>query len=285
MPTDSFGTGTRIRPAGQRSSADPSRLDGMSQMPLPRSLERVRPQLEASLRPCVLLATRPDGRNAAGSSRIGGLPYLMPGEPWPADEQGLYLFLAQINYAELPPLEGHPREGLLRFFIGEGLPRGRVAGAGGRFLGDYLPTIDSAASLPESASQPIASISCPLLYPDRFHPLVGKRAMLPITYDDHRFDDLVGRTAIGVEAVEEYHQISHLNQNGAFHQLGGYPFFAQEDWRAADPDSEDYQLLLQLDSQSEVLKWGNFGVASFWIRPEDLAARDFSRTLYHWDCI
>ncbi|MDO5286352.1 MAG: DUF1963 domain-containing protein [Actinomycetia bacterium] len=253
----------------------------MAQMPLPPELERARGVIESTLRPCLLLATDPAGPRQPWSSRIGGAPYLRPREPWPGDEQGAYVFLAQLNYTELPALEGHPRHGLLRFFIGADPDYGLTPGQPPRFRVDYLPEVETAGL---ETCPPAAAGPSPLEQPGTGHPLVATRAVLPITYEDHRFSDLVGRAAIGPEAVEVYHEVAHLSRDSPFHQLGGYPYFAQSDWRAGHPASADYQLLAQIDSQAGVVSWGEMGVAGFWIRPEHLAACDFSHVIYYWDC-
>lgn len=66
------------------------------------------------------------------------------------------------------------------------------------------------------------------------------------------------------------------------HKLGEYPNFTQSDPRQPE---DDLILLFQLDSDERLgLMWGDGGTANFFIRPADLAARDFSRVAYHWDC-
>ncbi len=50
---------------------------------------------------------------------------------------------------------------------------------------------------------------------------------------------------------------------------------------------QDYILLFQLDSDSEDGKdimWGDAGVGNFFIHPDDLRKRDFSKVVYNWDC-
>lgn len=52
------------------------------------------------------------------TSKVGGLPFLPIGMPYPVDYDNNYLFLlAQINFAELPHLEGYPTDGLLQWYI------------------------------------------------------------------------------------------------------------------------------------------------------------------------
>ncbi len=70
------------------------------------------------------------------------------------------------------------------------------------------------------------------------------------------------------------------------HKLLGYPDFAQEDPRK-NSKYEDYILLLQIDSDrigNKSIYWGDNGVANWFIHPEDLKNKDFSKVLYTWDC-
>lgn len=79
------------------------------------------------------------------------------------------------------------------------------------------------------------------------------------------------------------------------HQIGGYPLFgvtAQGDPRGETiddliPELRDYTTnLLTINSQQyesgERIKWGNDGVASWIITPQQLADRDFSRAVFAW---
>ena len=63
-------------------------------------------------------------------------------------------------------------------------------------------------------------------------------------------------------------------------QIGGYPFFTQNDPRQEDSNEV---LLFQLDSQDHIL-WGDSGVGNFFISKEDLKNKDFSHVRYYWDC-
>ena len=69
--------------------------------------------------------------------------------------------------------------------------------------------------------------------------------------------------------------------------MGGYPYFTQTDPREYSAAYADDVLLLQLDSDAEngvEMLWGDVGVCNFFIHPQDLAKRDFSKVLYNWDC-
>ena len=55
---------------------------------------------------------------AVTDSHLGGTPYVPRGGEIPTNEDGNQLWLcAQINFAQAPPLEGFPREGMLQIFL------------------------------------------------------------------------------------------------------------------------------------------------------------------------
>lgn len=101
-----------------------------------------------------------------------------------------------------------------------------------------------------------------------------------------------------VADVEE--QVRFVEQTSPAHQIGGYPRPIQSDsmeaecqraWNRrfspdvkpdpADPSpagSEDWRLLLQLDSDDEMgTNWADGGTLYFWIREQDARAGDFSQ--------
>ena len=68
-------------------------------------------------------------------------------------------------------------------------------------------------------------------------------------------------------------------------RIGGYSRVEQMDPRLEFPE-EDWILLFSLDSQGDgdyAVGWGDGGVGNFYIRPADLARRDFSKVMYYWD--
>jgi uncharacterized protein YwqG len=70
------------------------------------------------------------------------------------------------------------------------------------------------------------------------------------------------------------------------HRLSGYPYFTQSDPRGDKKNIQDYILLFQLDTDDAEndIMWGDSGVGNFFIHPEDLKKRDFSKVFYNWDC-
>jgi uncharacterized protein YwqG len=62
-------------------------------------------------------------------------------------------------------------------------------------------------------------------------------------------------------------------------------FLPKSDPRQYNANIQDYILLFQLDSEDaeNEIMWGDSGVGNFFIHPEDLKKRDFSKVLYNWD--
>ncbi len=46
---------------------------------------------------------------------------------------------------------------------------------------------------------------------------------------------------------------------------------------------KDYILLLQIVTDDNIMR-GDCGVANFFIHPQDLAKKDFSKVMYNWNC-
>ncbi len=74
--------------------------------------EQILAVLEPSRIPCVRIAPEPGRTPSPTDSKFGG-EYYLPAGVEPSDLE----FLAQINLAQVPPLDGFPETGLLQFFL------------------------------------------------------------------------------------------------------------------------------------------------------------------------
>lgn len=207
-------------------------------------------------------------------------------------------FLGQLNFSEIPALEGFPDEGILQFFISGDATYGlnfenRSDQKGFRVIYHEHVTEDAAAL---QSAMPTEGVEWSDSFPvEEEMKLRFEKASMPMTSWDFRFDKLL------LEAYNETHVIpipaldrveenvfdkvyDKLESEG--HRVGGYPAFTQLDPREYDEAFKEHTVLLfQLDSDPEHgISWGDSGVCNFFIRPEDLAKRDFSNVLYNWDC-
>lgn len=70
----------------------------------------------------------------------------------------------------------------------------------------------------------------------------------------------------------------YTNFSGSGHKIGGYTYFTQEDSRVYQEEWRDHPLLFQFDSDEDIM-WGDVRVANFFIHPDDLARKDFTKVI------
>lgn len=222
------------------------------------------------------------------SSKFGG-DMLLPNDiAWPTDSRGRKLVpVAQINYAEAPHLHGHPTAGWLQFYTG----------ADGSFgLNDDNPIkadnfrVLFFDSLDEQQAQVVRHD------PDE-SPVATEHALafsLQQEYTgirDIRFTTQFGQAEDFAESFgrhksgvwRELHQYFLASQ----HKMGGYAWFATgPDPRGRNILFRDYILLLQIvHTPGKTINWGHEGVGNYFIHPDDLHNKDFSKVLFYWDTV
>ena len=245
-------------------------------------------------------------------SKFGGLPYLPQDKEVPVDENNIQLLhLAQINCAELPENNIYPQNGILQFWIGRDDIYGMDFDSGTNnngFRVIYYSEIDESITKEQVANK--------YIYPNFkekeeysiFEPenatfeLKFEKITEHICYSDYNFEskfkeifnEFYPENKIA-DDKELYEVLDNENYNKLLeiftnigHKIGGYPFFTQWDPRGNDKYSAYNILLLQIDSDfvrgSWEIIWGDSGVGNFFITEEQLAALDFSKILFNWDC-
>ena len=224
-------------------------------------------------------------------SKYGHFPCLPVGFPYPLDAEGNYMYpLAQLNFSELPPLPGYPASGYLQFYIATqeiyGLdfddPQSQANFRVLYFTEDQVEKhIEDFSFLHELLEDNTGPVECP-------HVLKCTAETEFLGIGDTRYEDL---GTFKIDTVLEQHpaiadQLDEFvweNFQSTGDKVGGYAFFTQWDPRSGVDKFKDYILLLQIDSSDKVM-WGDVGVGNFFIHPDDLAKRDFTRVLYNWDC-
>lgn len=250
------------------------------------------------------------GATSVYDSKFLGIPYMPSGFEYPRDPDGRPLkLLAQINFADVPPLPDFPESGILQFFISDDLDVGGQAW-GMQFY--VKRPYDAMASFELLKSQDYFRVvwhESVVTDKDalRHDVPAGPEGMMPIddeakltfsagtsypTPVDYRFAKIFGAgefaffERFGEEAESVFTRYySHVTVR-EIAWIGGYADFTQSDPREFVPD-EDWVLLLEIQSSISTdqpsVMWGDVGVGTFFIRPEDLRKRDFSRVLYNWD--
>jgi uncharacterized protein YwqG len=268
--------------------------------PLSPELEKYRNRIEATIKPYIEIKTQNHDAVNWWQSKFGGFPYLPKGFEYPKTAGGKYLFLlAQLNFDEVPPLDGFPDRGILQFYIADddlfGLDFGNLADLDNSIVEDgfkiiYFPQPDLNVDhiitnydfLPSPEYFPLDGC-CSLQFTKKY---------APITTSDYQFTEFLGSEIIdelfmNYEIEDEYLEISH----SFCHKIGGYPDFVQYDVREhsskCDREQQPKILLFQMatDCNDTVdIMWGDGGVGNFFIDETALRNLDFSKVLYNWDC-
>lgn len=261
----------------------------------PTALMPFHAAIEATRRPIVKLKLTADVPASRTGSRIGGMPWWPKSMAYPTGKAGQPLFLlAQINYADAPTLDGFPSSGLLQFFIGAndlyGCNLDDLLEPDG-FVCVYHADPDAAVLLEDDFSFLEIPDDHYMLPLERPHEAVGVRFVadtMTVGPADYRLKQLLPEVAKNSEALERYFDLA----SPPLVYFGGYANFTQQDPREwqAERDLGDINLLT-IDSVNHgktppgnVLMWGDCGIAQFFVRQNEMDARDFSRVAYNWDC-
>jgi uncharacterized protein YwqG len=266
---------------------------------LPNTLHPYLEKISATILPAVEMTLTASKTLSLWQSKIGGLPYLPLNENYPVDANGNPLsLLAQFNFAEIPALAHFPDQGILQFYIAADDLYGMNFDDQQQQSGFKVLYFDQVI---EDASKLRQDFSALQFTEDDYLPFSGQYAIefqatiQAITLGDFTFapkilgvDELYDYEAqftggdFESDFIEPYEEL--ISASG--HRLGGYPYFTQTDPRHYNEKIQDYILLFQLDTddaENEIM-WGDSGVGNFFIHPEDLKKRDFSKVLYNWDC-
>lgn len=237
-------------------------------------------------------------------SKVGGKPYLPKDMAYPTGKEGnpLYL-LAQLNFAQMPAVDYLPTSGILQFFIAAddmyGFDYDNPQNQS-NFRVIYHENITQDTSLLQQDLPSIADCDADEGYfpvdarEYAITPVLELQAV-PVLEDFDKFIVSLNRweekltSAFGEEfdfweeVIGRYEET--MMSNG--HRVGGYPYFTQSDPRYYNEKFKDYILLFQLDSEDfddGGIMWGDCGIGNFFIHPDDLAKKDFSKVMYNWDC-
>ena len=233
--------------------------------------------------------------------KIGGAYFVPQNQVPPTDkETGHLLFLlAQINFAQIDPIEDFPTHGLLQIFI---------SGEDDLYGCDFDNQTEQSRwairyieEIPEEISQdnvfvPKQQEETWLPFPDGTeYKMIGYSTTQCVLPYDYQFNDyyaeICNHFSVGdqkkIEKFDDYIQDQLYGIYGKVPaytcQIGGYPAFTQNDPRDNMSGEIPNYLLFQLDTVEDIM-WGDGGVANFFITLDDLQNKEFSNVLYNWDC-
>lgn len=258
---------------------------------LPKVFADLWPDIQKSAIQFASIKATPKEDLALEESKFGHYPCIPLDFDYPKDSEGMFMYpLAQINCKDIPALKGYPESGYLQFYITafdevygldfdnqQSQKNFRVLYFTEKeteqfkvdfsFL-DEVMQVDTLPVYKPHALEKTKSIEYQGLWDVRYEKqeinLLNIAKQYP-TIEDELWDSV--------------HEA--FPSNG--HKIGGYAYFTQDDPRFGHDIFKDYILLLQIDSDDEIM-WGDVGVANFFIHPDDLSKKDFSKVMYSWDC-
>ncbi|RZK04438.1 MAG: DUF1963 domain-containing protein [Flavobacterium sp.] len=212
-------------------------------------------------------------------SKFLGKPYLPLDQEYPKSKNGTPMILwAQINFDEVPKLENYPTTGIFQLF---------VSSHDWEDMDDYKILFHKE---PTKQFQTDFSFLTEELYEERpinrEHELTFMKAVEYGGTEDFRFKlDFDGKDyfdfqeTLTEEAIEEMDKL--FSATG--HKIGGYAYFTQSDPRDYDANKKDDQLVLQIDTDDEIM-FGDTGVMNIFLNDADLKCQNFTKAYFNWDC-
>lgn len=275
---------------------------------LPAELAGFRAAIENSKLDYIRVKARAGQSVAPWGSKFRGVPYIPNGSAYPRDPAGkLLVLLAQLNFGEMPRLDGYPASGLLQFFVSDGLSKEHVWGSvqydekpfnPDRYFSSlqdqrFFRVIFHSDVLTDNVhlQAPPAFSSEPMLPIMQEAALTFEKHTEPVLIDDYRFTNVFARepqaffAQFGTQETAVANGYIAFSRQWSLAKVGGYASFVQRDPRSIKP-TEDWLLLLEIQSSNEAgvdILWGDAGVGGLFIRRDDLKKLDFSKVAYYWD--
>jgi len=238
---------------------------------------------------------------APNDSMFAGPVHLAPGQQWPMSEGRAMRRLVQIRLSDVAPHEPEgllPRRGLLTFWLDEqASPWGAEPNDRGKFCVLFSP---SESVTPEPARRPAqyGDWEAGELEPYAKCALSFDRTLMLPPSEHGVFADGVERRPFANLRGYSSMMMDDALDNNFSEQLFGYPGYIDfppevgchfvsngiENWRSANPGTvkalwpgiSEWNLLLAIGSNRDVgWQWGDCGNLCYWIRRQDLAAKNF----------
>jgi uncharacterized protein YwqG len=204
-------------------------------------------------------------------SKFGGYPKIPAGFEYPKDSTGNFMYpLAQINFKEVPTLPGYPNTGFLQFYISVNDCFGLSFESSNQIQKDFRVLFFEEDAVQNHCTdfsfleEVMKTDNTPIFKP---HSLSFTRAEEYLGSGDVRFEknsgDLMQSLQKQYPAIDdEIGEAFYDDFASSGHKIGGYAYFTQDDPRNYDKILSTYILLLQIDTDEEIM-WGDCGVGNF----------------------
>lgn len=253
---------------------------------IPDFLKRFETDLKKYERECVRIQARPKNEKLLHDklnlkdSKFLGKPFFPKDKLYPKDEKSQPMVMAaQLNFEDIPPLEGFPTDGILQLFL-----------SATNWYEDDSAIIYHAKE--ELSLEPMADFSflseedydeMPIF---KIHKLSFEKGIDRGGSEDSQFDfDFDGDDywSFTERLNEEQEKLFGEYFNAMGHKIGGYAEFTQSDPRSYNDNQREDIQVLQIDMDKHIM-FGDGGLAHIFISKENLVAKDFSKAYFYWDC-
>jgi uncharacterized protein YwqG len=243
---------------------------------------------------------------AITGSKIGGRPYWPADKEYPTDDQGRkMLMVMQVNCTVAGLKAPLPEQGMLQWFISVNPDlmygcSGNYDDEGRGFRIVYHDTVDENATPVDAPTNDTVDDMLTPVKREVAIDVVAEQTAMGVTdgHFNNLFFEIVKEITGTLHEDKMWYEYldnddclyfeRHLGMTQPRHQMLGYPVYDQDEARR-DLERHDV-LLFQLDSQfatidrKELVMWGDMGNGFIFVNSDDLAALDFSRAYYCWDC-
>ncbi|SHH84983.1 YwqG family protein [Marivita hallyeonensis] len=228
-------------------------------------------------------------------SRIGGAPLAIGQDTsWPRNPHNDFpmAFVAQVNFSELPRLEGFPTRGVLQIFssfemIDDTGECDRVI----RWEPD--PQTDQLLVVPDEIqkttrqtrdfSEKARRVGLPLIFEPDVAP--GNPYNWPFEESDPSMENRLPESEEVAAFMDNWEARTEQIVNGyGDHWVGGHPRFVQQDVRASCPECQNLNRILFHMGCDDEINLGDGGELNVMISREALLQRDFQKAYLTWDC-
>lgn len=247
---------------------------------------------------CLKLGNRKDNddTDALLKSKLGGTPYWPADMKWPKyKDKDMFLF-AQLNFDEIPHIDGYPKTGIVQIFTADDQWYERMDSS---YAKHYKVIYHEKPDVKVKQIESIPKSTC-IKFDDDF-PFTGvyyidkfTKESISINICNENALDEIAMPIINKYFKSDWKSVWSINgdlgeyfvdalndENHWGHRIGGWPSFTQGDMM-----NDKYNtLLLQIDSDSgKDIIWGDMGISNIFINDKSLKRNDFSDVLCTWDC-
>ncbi|WP_299157075.1 DUF1963 domain-containing protein [uncultured Tenacibaculum sp.] len=213
-------------------------------------------------------------------SKFLGIPFFPKERDYPKDKNGKPMVLvAQLNFAQIPPLAFFPTEGILQLFLS----------ATDWYEEDSVIVYHSKEELEKEPLNDFTFLTVkdyeemPVF---KLHQLSFEKGVDKGGSEDSQFDYLFNNANYwdfteSLTGEQEEAFGAYFDATG--HKIGGYAEFTQSDPRDCGADQHDDIQILQIDVDKHIM-FGDSGVGHIFINKQALIAKDFSKAYFYWDC-